>query len=153
MSDLHEHQHHDCFQYTALGNSLTAGIGASFVVDPPKRYGYVYYFRDFLSTIFPCANLINRAQPGFTSSDLLQQLQNDPVTRQAAKKANLITINIGGNDLLECLSQPPSTIPACLSTAVATFAQNWPLIMKEIRKSIRSHAEIFRNDRLQPFER
>lgn len=143
VSDLHEHQHHDCFQYTALGNSLTAGIGASFVVDPPKRYGYVYYFRDFLSTIFPCANLINRAQPGFTSSDLLQQLQNDPVTRQAAKKADLITINMGGNDLLDCLSQPPSTIPACLSTGVATFAHNWPLIMKEIRKSIRSHAEIF----------
>ena len=145
MSDLQEHHRHHCFQYTALGNSISFGEGASFKVNDTENhgYGYVYYFRDFLSTIFPCANLINRAQPGFTSSDLLQQLQNDPVTRQAAKKADLITINIGGNDLLDCLSQPPPTIPACLSTAVATFAHNWTLILKEIRKSIRSHAEIF----------
>src|SRR4051812_48368584 len=118
MSNLHEHHHHDCFQYTALGNSIVAGIGASFVVDPPKRYGYVYYFRDFLATIFPFVNLINRAQSGFTSTDLLQQLQTDVDTRKAVKKANLITISIGGGDLLDCLFQPPSTIPTCLSNAV-----------------------------------
>jgi lysophospholipase L1-like esterase len=146
VSDLQEHHRHHCFQYTALGNSIAFGVGASFNVNDTENhgYGYVYYFRDFLSTIFPCTNLINRAQPGFTSSNLLQQLQNnDPVTRQAVKKADLITINIGGNDLLECLSQPPSTLGTCLSTTVATFAQNWTLILKEIRKSIRSHAEIF----------
>ena len=110
MSDLQEHHRHHCFQYTALGNSIAFGVGASFNVNDTENhgYGYVYYFRDFLSTIFPCTNLINRAQSGFTSSDLLQQLQNnDPVTREAVKKANLITINIGGNDLLECFHSPP----------------------------------------------
>ena len=129
MSDLHEHHHHHCFQYTALGNSISFGVGASFKVDLKITDTFII-FETSWSTIFPCANLINRAQPGFTSSDLLQQLQNDTVTRQAAKKADLITINIGGNDLLDCLSQPPPTIPACLSTAVATFAHNWPLIMR-----------------------
>ena len=155
VSDLHEHHHHDhdCFQYTALGNSIAFGVGASFNVNDTEQhgYGYVYYFRDFLKTIFPCVNLINRAQPGFTSTDLLQQLQTDADTRKAVKKADLITISIGGGDLLDCFFQPPPTIPACLSNAVATFARNWPLIMKEIRKSIRSDAEILVMTVYNPF--
>ncbi|MGG1679473.1 GDSL-type esterase/lipase family protein [Neobacillus sp. NRS-1170] len=152
MSDSHKHHHHDCFQYTALGNSIAFGVGASFGVGALKNYGYVNYFRDFLATLFPCVNLINSAQPGFSSSDLLQQLQhNDPVTRQAVKKADLITISIGGGDLLDCLPKPRTEIPACLSNAVAAFAQNWPLIMKEIRKSIQSNAEILVMTVYNPF--
>ncbi|MFD6441399.1 GDSL-type esterase/lipase family protein [Peribacillus sp. NPDC060186] len=143
MSDLQEH--HNCFQYTALGNSIAFGVGATI------NYGYVNYFRDFLATIFPCVKLNNRANPGFTSVDLLHQLQTDAVTRKAVKKANLITISIGGGDLLDCFFQPPPIIPACLLNAIATFAQNWPLIMKEIRKRIRSHAEIFVMTVYNPF--
>ncbi|MDR7002165.1 GDSL-type esterase/lipase family protein [Neobacillus niacini] len=154
MSDLHEHHHHHhhCFQYTALGNSIAFGEGASFHVNDTENhgYGYVYYFRDFLSTIFPCVNLSNLAHPGDTSTNLLQKLQTE-VFREAVKKADLITISIGANDLLICLRQPDPTIPACLSNAVATFAQNWPLIMREIRKSIRSHAEILVMTVYNPF--
>lgn len=123
MSDLHEHHHHHSFQYTALGNSIAFGVGASFRVNDVKKhgYGYVYYFRDFLATIFPCVNLINLAPPGFTSSDLLHQLQTDPVTREAVKKADLITISSGGADLFNCLLHPT---PSCLPNAVAAFTQN-----------------------------
>ncbi|MED1471980.1 GDSL-type esterase/lipase family protein [Bacillus salipaludis] len=151
MSDKHKHHHHDCFQYTALGNSIAFGVGASFGVGSLKNYGYVNYFRDFLATIFPCVNLINRATPGFNSSDLLHQLETDPDTRKAVKNANLITISIGGGDLTDCISNPFPEIPACLSNAVAAFAQNWPLILKEIRKSIRSHAEIIVMNVYNPF--
>ena len=150
--DLHKPHHHNCFQYTALGNSIAFGEGASFKVNDSENhgYGYVYYFRDFLSTIFPCVNLINLAHPGDTSTNLLQRLQTD-LFREAVKKADLLTISIGGNDLLNCVPQPPPTIPACLSNAVATFSLNWPLIMREIRKSIRSHAEIFVMTVYDPF--
>lgn len=146
MSDLLEHHHHHCFQYTALGNSIAFGEGATI------NYGYVNYFRDFFATIFRCVNLDNQANPGFTSSDLLHQLKTDADAQEAVKRANLITIGIGGNDLLKCLLQPTPIIPACLSNAVATFAQNWPLIMKEIRKRIRSHAEIFVMTLYNPFK-
>lgn len=145
MSDLNKHHHHHCFQYTALGNSIAFGVGATI------NYGYVNYFRDFLATLFPCVNLNNRANSGFASSDLLHQLQTDTSTREAVKKADLITISIGGGDLLDCFPQPLPTIPACLSNAVATFAQNWPLIMREIRKRNRSHAEIFVMTVYNPF--
>ncbi|EJR45789.1 hypothetical protein IIM_04975 [Bacillus cereus VD107] len=151
MFDLHEHHHHHFFQYTALGNSIAFGVGASFSVNDVKKhgYGYVYYFRDFLATIFPCVNLINFATPGFTSSDLLHQLQTDPVTREAVKKADLITISSGGADLFNCFLHPT---PSCLPNTVDTFSKNWPLIMKEIRKSIQSHAEIFVMTVYNPFK-
>jgi hypothetical protein len=154
VSDLHKHHHHDCFQYTALGNSIAFGVGASFNVNDTEQhgYGYVYYFRDFLETIFPYVNLINFADTGFNSSELLHQLQTDEDTREAVKKADLITISVGGADLLDCTFPVPSPDPtACLEKAVTTFAQNWPLIMREIRKSIRSHAEIFVMTVYNPF--
>ncbi|SMQ78118.1 Lysophospholipase L1 [Bacillus sp. OV166] len=165
MPDLHEHEHphhhhhhhhhhHDCFQYTALGNSIAFGEGASFNVNDTEQhgYGYVYYFRDFLETIFPCVKLINLAEPGFTRSDLLHQLQTDMDAREAVKKADLITISIGGGDLLDCIFPSPSPdLVACLQNALANFARNCPLIMKEIRRSIRSHAEIFVMTVYNPF--
>lgn len=143
VSDSHKPHHHPCFRYTALGNSIAFGEGASFTVNDTGHhgYGYVYYFRDFLSSIFPCVNLTNLAVPGDTSTNLLQRLQIN-LFREAVKKADLITISIGANDLLECLAQLPPAIPACLSDAVATFTLNWPLIMEEIRKRILSHAKI-----------
>lgn len=141
----------NCFKYTALGNSIAFGVGASFTVNNPEQhgYGYVYYFRDFLASIYSCVDLKNRAVPGFTSSDLLLQLQTDTATRAAVKHADLITIGIGGNDLLNCLRA--ATIPSCLEDAVVNFARNWALIMKEIRENIHSCAEIYVMTLYNPF--
>jgi lysophospholipase L1-like esterase len=139
-----QHEPDHCFQYTALGDSIAFGVGAT------DNYGYVYYFRDFLATIYSCVKLTKRARPGFTSSELLHQLQKNATTRAAVKNADLITLSIGGADLLNnCLLT--NDIPTCLSKAVATFVINWPLIMNEIRKSIRSHAEIFIMTVYNPF--
>lgn len=142
----------DCFQYTALGNSIAFGVGASFKVNDPQNhgYGYVNYFSDFLSKIFRCVNLINLSNPGDTNTNLLQKLQTKEF-KEAIKKADLITISIGGNDLLNCILQPASNFPACLLNAVATFAQNWSLIMHEIRKGIKSQAEILVMTIYNPF--
>jgi lysophospholipase L1-like esterase len=145
LSDFHEHHHpQHCFQYTALGNSIASGVGAT------NNYGYVNYFRDFLDKLYHCVNLTSRANPGFTSSDLLNHLQHDIDTRKAVKNADIITISIGGADLLNCLHA--SNIPACLSNADSIFAHNWPQIMSEIRKSIRSHAEIYVMTVYNPFK-
>lgn len=122
------------FQYTALGNSIAFGIGAT------NNYGYVNYFRDFLATQHSCVNLMNRANPSFTSSDLLHQLQNDATTREAVEEAKVITISIGGANLLNCTNAP--TPPTCLANAVTTFANDWTQILNEIRNNIIASAEI-----------
>lgn len=144
MSELNGYQHSQrCFQYTALGNSIAFGTGAH------NNYGYVHYLRDFLKALYPCVNLLNQANSGFTSSDLLQQLQHDAFTRAAVKKADMITISVGGANLLDCINA--TDIPACLSNGVAAFAHDWPLILKEIRKSIGSNAEIYVMTVYNPF--
>lgn len=125
------------FNYTALGNSIAFGEGASFGMGTLKNYGYVYYFRDFLDRLFNNVMLRNHAIPGFTSSTLLNQLQTNVNVRESVKNADLITISIGGGDLLECLNDP-----VCLSNAVVTFSQNWKQILKIIRKDLRSKARI-----------
>lgn len=122
------------FQYTALGNSIAFGIGAT------NHYGYVNDFRDFLAKQNSSVTLVNRANPGFTSSDLLHQLQNDATTRDAVKEAKLITISIGGANLLNCINSPnPIT---CLINGVITFANDWPQILNEIRNNIMTSAKI-----------
>lgn len=131
------------FPYTALGDSIAFGIGAS------DNYGYVYYLRDFLTTPHCCVNLANRAVPGFTSSDLLHQLQTDAATREAVKEAKLITISIGGANLVDCTYDPNP--PACFPQAVVTFAVDWPQILNEIRNCLRARAEILVMTVYNPF--
>ncbi len=117
MPDKQKHDrfrhHKHTLQYTALGDSIAFGIGAT------GFYGYVNYFRDFLATEFHRVILTNQAVPGFTSTLLLLQLQQDSATRQAVKNANLITISIGGANLLNCIASPN---PACFQNGVLTFA-------------------------------
>lgn len=82
-----------CYQYTALGDSIAVGVGAT------NNYGYVNYFRDFLETLYPCVDLANKAAVGVTSSKLLNQLKQDVLTRENVKKANVITLSVGGANL------------------------------------------------------
>ncbi|ULL14107.1 hypothetical protein DVH26_06400 [Paenibacillus sp. H1-7] len=120
--------------YTALGDSIAVGEGAT------DNYGYVNYFRDFLTSLtHRRVKLSNRAVAGFTSPDLLKQLRQDAATRRDTMKAKLVTISIGGGNLLNCGLQPEAS---CLENGVAAFAKDWPQILREIRKSIKSKAKI-----------
>jgi hypothetical protein len=138
-----KHLNH-CLRYTALGNSIAFGEGAS------NDYGYVNYFRDFLDRLYKCVDLSNRAEKGFNSSELLDNLKNNITTRDAVKNADIITLSIGGGNLLDCLKEPDPI--ACLPGAVATFSNDWPQIVKEIRKSIGSKAEIYVMTVYNPFK-
>ena len=123
------------YRYAALGDSIAFGIGAS------DNYGYVNYFRDFLATIYPYVNLTNKAVLGSTSSQFLNQLKEDGITRESIKNANVITISIGGNNLSDCIAN--GTLDEnCAANAVLAFIQDWPQIMNEIRNSIGSKARI-----------
>src|SRR5687768_7435892 len=84
--------------YVALGDSLAFGVGAT------GFYGYVYRFRDYLATRWRVVALQNRAIPGIRSEHLLFQLRYDTTTRAAVKHADVLTISIGGNNLIRCAS-------------------------------------------------
>jgi lysophospholipase L1-like esterase len=123
-------------KYTAVGDSIAFGNGAT------NNYGYVYIFRDFLATKGTAdtgddvsVELKNQSKQGMKSYDLLYQLQLDRATKNAVKSANVLTIVIGGNNLLECASDNYTVIDeVCAQAGVDQFNADWPEILKQIKK-------------------
>lgn len=90
-------------RYIALGDSLASGVGAS----EPAQTGYVARVHDALESSERFGesgiDLINLSAPGATSSDLMQpggQVSN-AVREIEQNEVPVITIDIGGNDLLD----------------------------------------------------
>jgi lysophospholipase L1-like esterase len=124
--------------YTALGDSIAVGKGAT------SNYGYVYHFRDYLASVHGSVDLKNQAKLGIKSGDLLTQLRLDRATRTAVKKAKVITISIGGNNLLGCASDNYNGISdSCAASGVSAFSSDWPKILQEIRNRIGSTGQIY----------
>jgi lysophospholipase L1-like esterase len=132
--------------YTALGDSIAYGLGA------PNRYGYVFQFGDFLKSRYPNVKLRNVSSPGMTSSGLLFRLRLNERTRFAVKNAGLITISIGGNNLLKSSGQNYTQINTSIAQAgVKRFAADWPRILSCIRNSIGSKAPILAMTLYNPY--
>lgn len=111
------------FRYVALGDSLAAGVGSL------TLYGYVPRLAAALLRLLRRpVRTSNLARFGLTSEQLLTLLRTDRRMRRAVARARLITLNIGGNDLLACRYQED-----CLQEAVPRFTTNWEAILAEIR--------------------
>lgn len=111
--------------FTALGDSIAYGMSAT----PGSGYVDLFYnhFKD--SSSFEDMSLVNLSVPGYASSQLLYQLQNDPATSASLSKAKVVTISVGGNNILAPviaslaaafqLDPTSPTFPADLATALA----------------------------------
>ena len=85
-------------QYTALGDSLTVGVGAG-LFEP----GFVQrYKRKMEEDLNEDVSLLVFAKSGLETSDILAML-NEPFIMEQVKKADVITITGCGNDLLQSL--------------------------------------------------
>jgi len=116
-----------------MGDSLAAGLLA--------QMGYVPRYATYLNTdTGATVTTLNLGIPGWKSSDLLNALQNDPAFRSQVSDADVVTWDIGGNDL----SGPHDSFVAntcggtdnqdCLRSAVSTFETNWDAIVVELLK-------------------
>ncbi len=117
--------------YAALGDSLAAGY--------TSLEGYVpRYARHVQADTGILVNVNNLGQPGWTSSDLLNGLRTDAGLRNAVASAEIVTWDIGGNDLKVAYQSflvgncggPDNQ--DCLRNAVTTFKTNWDAIISEI---------------------
>jgi lysophospholipase L1-like esterase len=129
----------DTWDYVALGDSLAAGVGA--------RRGYVDRYADHLREDTGARiELTNLGVSGQTSPQLLRSLKNDASTRRALRGAEVVTYNIGINDLgqardpYEAGTCGGAQGERCLRTAVEEFEGNWDAITGEIL-SLRSPDE------------
>lgn len=117
-----EHPSKPKLNIVALGDSITFGY------PPPSTTG----FPDFISG---ARNVIKFGGSGATSSQLLAAIESNPKEfKRALKKADVITINIGSNDLMQATNV--ATLFAKLQRLVPNLEGN--LGNGEIAKAITS---------------
>src|ERR687889_706922 len=119
------------WDYVALGDSLAAGVGA--------REGYVArYAEDVRADAGARVKVTNLGVSGQTSAQLLRVLRSDASARRAISGAEVITFNIGINDLGRASGQYEAETcggarnQRCLRSAVRTLEENWDAITEEI---------------------
>jgi lysophospholipase L1-like esterase len=116
-------------EYLALGDSVAFGVGAS----PPQALGYpAVFYRQYLKPVKP--NIItykNLAIAGETTTSFISrpksqsQLEKALAELDAAQKAgqpvSLITLTIGGNDLLAARNKSPAAKQAVLDETASNL--------------------------------
>ena len=119
------------WQYTAMGDSLAFGILAT--------QGYVpRYQSDVASDGGVQVTVTNLGQNGAHSTDLLNSLLNDPNFRNSISASQVVTWDIGGDDLLHAVGLfrngtcGGTDNQDCLRAAVATFIPAWDSIVQQI---------------------
>jgi lysophospholipase L1-like esterase len=120
------------WQYTALGDSLAVGVLDS-------QGGYVRRYYNYIATdTGVTVSLTDLGVNGAHSGDLLKSLQNDPNFRSHVSSSQVVTWDIGGDDLLHAVNlfQHDQCGGAdnqnCLRSAVANFVPNWDAIVQQI---------------------
>lgn len=119
------------WNYTALGDSLASGALA--------QEGYVARYATYVNTDTGAnVTTVNLGIPGWHSGDLLNAIQNDPAMRASISNAQIVTFDIGGNDLSDAHSSYTGGTCGgtdgqdCLRTAVSTFETNWDAIVSAL---------------------
>ncbi len=120
------------WNYVALGDSLAAGTGASYE-------GYVDRYATYLEDDTGArVSVTNLGRNGQTSSELLYALRNNPSWRRAIGEADVLTLNIGINDLgraavtYENGTCGDTDNQDCLRAAVQTVEGNWNATIAEL---------------------
>jgi len=119
------------WNYTALGDSLADGLIA--------QEGYVQRYATYVNLDTGAnVNTTNLGVPGWHSGDLLNALNTNPVYRNSVQNAQVLTWDIGGDDLANAHdlytqgSCGGTDGQDCLRNAVSTFEQNWSAIINQL---------------------
>ena len=129
--------------YLALGDSLAFGVGA----DSPSTQGYVGLTAEALRAgkyMESGIDVRNLSVPGATSADILRagdQVDQAVAEIEARRGVEIITIDIGGNDLLAladnsspCLDEPSGTdCQRQLGAMLATLQKNLTTTFHRLR--------------------
>ncbi|MFA6940969.1 MAG: Ig-like domain-containing protein [Clostridiaceae bacterium] len=109
-------------KYVALGDSISFGMSAA------NNIGYTAMFSNHLKSLEQYSSLVfvNKSQPGYTTSDLLNQL-TIPSVQADLLNADIVTISIGGNNLLSPFIRAIAVglnVPANINDITAAITKN-----------------------------
>ncbi len=132
-------------QYTALGDSITSGSGASKASNSwVQRYAR-YIDEDFHAR----TTVVNLAEPGAKSTKILSYIRTRTEDRSAIAHSRVITVGVGTNDFFyakESYRQFPfgycggADNQDCLRSMVSLFDANMDAIVEEIQSLIETDA-------------
>ncbi|WP_336046634.1 GDSL-type esterase/lipase family protein [Solibacillus ferritrahens] len=118
-------------QYLALGDSLTRGVG-----DETLDYGYTVRLQDELEKwpMIESVELDNRGKNGRRSNQLLDLLQRGHYDEELAE-ADLISISIGGNDVMKIVKNNLFTMTKSMfDKELPRFNERYEQVIAEIRE-------------------
>ncbi|MFD1317652.1 SGNH/GDSL hydrolase family protein [Loigolactobacillus zhaoyuanensis] len=118
-------------QLVAVGDSLTEGIG-----DGQKQGGYVGIIKDELTTKQTVKTQTqNYGIAGETSTQIDQRVKTDRSLQQALKKADVITMSVGGNDLMAVLRQQMLNLnEADIKKAQTAYLGHLTTLLQDVRQ-------------------
>lgn len=117
--------------YLALGDSLTRGVG-----DVAQKHGYTIRLQQELEKwpLIESVELDNRGKNGRRSDQLLALLQRGHYDEELAN-ANLISISLGGNDVMKIVKNNIFTMKKSMfDQELPLFTERYNQILTEIRK-------------------
>ena len=90
----------EILRLSAIGDSLTEGVG-----DTTNTGGYVPLLQTDLGEQFPIevVQAENFGKSGDRSDQILKRLKKDEAMQDSVKKADVITMTVGGNDLMKAI--------------------------------------------------
>jgi lysophospholipase L1-like esterase len=137
-------------QYLALGDSIATGNLTYWA----KTKSYTQYLYELMKKREPNTKIFftNLAKNGDTSQNFLYKLHHWPYMQQKIKISDIITLSIGGNDIMRSARIPgfyqinyPMAKYGCL-----VFCANWKKIIQRLR-SLNSHCTIIVNSFYNPY--
>jgi lysophospholipase L1-like esterase len=138
---INEYNNYTSSKYLALGDSLAVGIGAFF------GFGYTRLYYNWLVNSINYRHLSyhNLGVIGFTSKELLHAVTTNSIYRNAILSASIITIDIGGNDILH-----HKYCPEHLHQALGCFRYNLFTTLNEIY-CLNKNAQVYLMDIYNPY--
>ncbi|WP_157729472.1 GDSL-type esterase/lipase family protein [Tumebacillus algifaecis] len=133
--------------YVAIGDSITAGWGTP-AIGGARVNGYVSHLHRQMQ-VRGQATLHNLGVAGLTSSQFLFLLEHWPEASQLLQKADLITLSIGGNDIIWTDHQKPGDVMA-MHEALTKYKTNILTILAHFRQ-LNVDARLFVLEVYNPF--
>jgi lysophospholipase L1-like esterase len=118
-------------RYVALGDSLASGMGGT------ASYAD-FYRRGLKRETGREVVLTNLGRPGWTSAQLLHALRTDPRFRAAVAEADVVTWDIGGNDIITAVLRRATRTCGgedglrCIHDLEEAFAGRWEATIDEL---------------------
>ncbi|CAI6029650.1 Spore germination lipase LipC [Paenibacillus sp. JJ-100] len=129
------------YRYVAIGDSLTVGTGALLGT------GFVPIYRRMAEmNLRTFVSMENLGVNGLTTGEMLQMVNAHPRVRQALREADIITISIGGNDLIRTFKASGGIPSASKMTQVLGETRHHvSQVMRQIRQLKGDHKYFVRS--------